>query len=320
MVASVVGSFWHDQNFSLINQYLVLQPKWYRGRSRCGDRRSRSHQGRRPDKIVHLQIIFSSWKHLGSSRSGVSHCGVVGGSSNDGGTQPLSKNRDWLPFKSNPHMLSRYIKHWIGNFGPSTLLGVFSLVFYSKFTYVEFQSLLWQLAQQSESYLPHLEVLASVGPTKAEYVVKIKILIIFHCQVIHFKPARESSTGCRLMYRPRSWTQQLGFGRHLRRLTWKKNVVLGSKVGWKAERKWLPRISSENLCAQSVLQLDLALLVALLLLHLPLLPGILHLPHLLPLLVETSAHVWRLQNFKVFGFTSFDKNTMSCIYGDIRWV
>jgi len=68
---------------------LVLQPKWYRGRSRCGDRRSRSHQGRRPDKIVHLQIIFSSWKHLGSSRSGVSHCGVVGGSSNDGGTQPL---------------------------------------------------------------------------------------------------------------------------------------------------------------------------------------------------------------------------------------
>ena len=125
MVASVVGSFWHDQNFSLINQYLVLQPKWYRGRSRCGDRRSRSHQGRRPDKIVHLQIIFSSWKHLGSSRSGVSHCGVVGGSSNDGGTQPLSKNRDWLAFKSNPQMLSRYIKHWIDNFGPSTLLGVF---------------------------------------------------------------------------------------------------------------------------------------------------------------------------------------------------
>ena len=109
MVGSVVESFCHDQNISSINQYLVLQPKRYRGRSRCGDRRSRSHQGRRPDKVVNLPIIFSSLEHLGSSRSGVSHWGVVGGSSNDGGTQPLSKNRSWLPFKRNPHVLSRYI-------------------------------------------------------------------------------------------------------------------------------------------------------------------------------------------------------------------
>ena len=148
-------------------------------------------------------------------------------------------------------MLSRYIEHLIDHIGPSTLLGVFSLVFYSKLTCVEFQSLLWQLAQQSESYLPHLEVLASVGPTKAENMVKIKILMMFHCQLIYFKPARESSTGCHLMCRPRSWTQQLGFGRHLRRLTWKKNDVLtlSSYFGWKVERIWLPRISSENLGA-----------------------------------------------------------------------
>ena len=45
-------------------------------------------------KFMNLPIIFINLDHLGSSRSGVSHCGVVGGSSNDGGTQPLSKNRD----------------------------------------------------------------------------------------------------------------------------------------------------------------------------------------------------------------------------------
>merc|ERR1711962_1902535 len=44
---------------------LVLQPKRYRGRSRCGDRCSRSHQGRRPWVIeIWCVTLRGSWREL----------------------------------------------------------------------------------------------------------------------------------------------------------------------------------------------------------------------------------------------------------------